>query len=170
MKHSHGSSSCAHKRSEMKQILVGELKRFLTELCVVLSLLMMLVQTYPAASSAMNEWTPICSSAGLSLVQIPSDENVPNDDCTRCVLCFTHHNSFVGVPVKTTDMPSPHAGKGFSQPELVANSIPLPDHLLPFSGAPPPFKQVEPMLHTYSVSVSPTPNTVPVMPEIISWH
>ena len=151
-------------------MLAAELKRFVTELCVSLALLMMLVQTYPAFSSTMSQWTPICSGDGIAFVQLPSDDDAPKKTCKRCTLCFTNFNSLLGLPAKSADIILAVVGEGISQPQLVSSLVVLPDHLLPFSGAPPPYKQVDLMMHTVVVSVSLTPNNVPVMPETVSWH
>ena len=154
----HGPNFRNDGRVGLTQMLSRELKRFLTELCFVIAVIMMLVQTFPAFSGTMDEMTSICSDDGISIVQMPSDGKAPQKSCRRCNLCVSNCNSIVGIPTKPSNFNLTVSCHKIAQTKLVARLVLLPDHLLPFSGAPPPHNQEDVMQHLISV------------PEFVSWH
>lgn len=169
MTYSRGSKIRTNGRSELQPTLGKELRRFLHEFCFVCALLMLLGQTFPAFASTFGGWTPVCSSTGIVLAQEASDDGAPSRECSRCSLCMTGHTPLGDLPVKSIDIGWTDDASNMFELDFWAVHLVLPDHLLPFSGAPPPAIQVGIMQHNFRVPVSLTPTNMTFMPEFISW-
>lgn len=165
-----GPKTGAEWRMGSSKTLYGELKRFLVELGLACALVMVLAQTFPAFANTLNGWTPVCTSAGISMVKASADDPAPSPDCKRCPLCLTNHTTYGGLPTKGSD--ATVAGQIGSVLELrrPMTRVVLPDHLLPFSGAPPPAISVDIMQHNLIVPVSLAPTNSFFMPGFASWH
>lgn len=164
-----GTNMRTNQRPGRQPTLKGELKRFGYEFCLVFALLMLMAQTFPVFAGTFNGWTPVCSQAGLVLAETPSKDTTPSPECSRCSLCITNHTAFGGLPVKSVGLGRVGGENHTVEPAFWANNLVLPDHILPFSGAPPPVIQVEIMQHSFFVPVSFTPTNYTAKPEFTSW-
>ena len=138
----------------------------------VLSLLIIQLQVCspPLAASDFGFETVICDDDGVPIDNSASKKNKSNHQCDKCLDCLLCSPGHLGRPEQASSI-----GRSFAQEIGVTQSletllVALPDHLLPFSGAPPPPLQDQFMLHASFVPMPFASTQLRRMPEIVSWH
>ena len=169
---------CAHNaldgtRTNQWIVAARQLTKLLVGVCVVFSLMLMQWQTCPAAAAASSSGAGlivICTDDGFSVVEVPGTPNGHNTTCNRCPDCQTCSGVSLDAPKRASVLIPTNKAALASLPLHETLHIGLSDHLLPFSGAPPPEKLDQTMLHSHYVPVRFASRKARRMPEMISWH
>lgn len=163
--------------SDRKSSALLDMAKRLTKLfvgaCVVLSLMLLQLQICPSASTASASETSlmvICTDDGTFVVEASGDKGDHGAGCSRCPDCLTCSSTSFDEPHRASILIPSNFSALVSMPIYESLHIGLPDHLLPFSGAPPPEKLDQTMLHTLYVPVRFASSKARRMPEVISWH
>ena len=124
----------------------------------------------PANASAIGLDGVICTEDGTAISGIPADTDKPNHPCDRCLNCVLCSSALHGLSNQSATLILLTTQTLAPMQTLETLLLALPDHLLPFSGAPPPFFQDQIMLHNMVVPVRSASTQLRIMPEIRSWH
>lgn len=139
MSSSRNISSDAFNRGGLPTTLKSELQRFFLELAMICALLMVLTQTFPASANEVEA----CTQEGIATVQTDAANDQSKHDCERCSVCAFNQTKNDGLTGNTAKTVLAVMQLNLVEPVFAAVHIPLPDHFLPFSGAPPPPAFVE---------------------------
>ena len=152
--------------------LVGPLVRAMVGMIVLGSLLMMQLQVCAPPSKSFDAGSDIviCSDDGVVSINTPADSNKSGHSCDRCLDCTLCSHVLLGLPDRSESIDLQFAHALDAAVTLETLLLALPDHLLPFSGAPPPSLQDQFMLQMSSVPMRFASTPMRVMPEIISWR
>ena len=148
----------------------GKLTRLLVGFAVVFSLMAMQLQVCPQASAADGELMVICTESGSIVIEVPLGTPSHEEECNRCPDCMTCSSSALGLLDRVSILQLPILASSADKPAYATLHIDHPDHLLPFSGAPPPEKSNQIMTHIAFVPALGVPTQFSVMPEVVSWH
>ncbi|TLP45926.1 hypothetical protein FDK21_09820 [Cohaesibacter sp. CAU 1516] len=139
-------------------------------LCVVLSLTLMQWQVCTSALANESSLMVICTDGGISVVEVAGEQSNKQKSCNRCPDCQTCSSGAFGMPDSVSEFVTFFSSGHYSKSLYETLHIGTPDHLLPFSGAPPPNELDQTMLTSLSESVRFASSEVSIMPESISWH
>lgn len=166
MSSSRNISSGALNRVELPITLKSELKRFLLELALICALLMVLSQTFPAFGNEIET----CTQEGIVIVQADTVNSQSQHDCERCAVCAFNQTKNDGLLGKTAKTALAVMQLNLVEPAFAPVHIPLPDHFLPFSGAPPPPAFVEFMQYVSFSKALPKSASTSIVPGVVPWH
>lgn len=159
-----------NKNSSNIYKLISQFVQLIVGFSVVFSLLLVPVHACSHATFNGSVEIVICTSDGPAIVELKEDDKQKSDDCDRCPDCLAGSQTSFSSPDHVFYIKRDIWTSNMSKPARQTVVISLPDHLLPFSGAPPPVKSDHTMLQTFSLSVHFVPPNLRIMPEVLSWH